>query len=103
ASASVDTMPPAAKAAKPAAPQNPWALNVAKVDVLAANVALEDRMQAPVKKFAVTPINLHVENASLDLAKPLPVRLDATINGRALFKVAGTLAPSPLSGDLKVS
>ncbi len=82
----VDTMPSAAKAAKPSGPQNPWALSVAKVDVLAANIALEDRMQAPVKKFAVTPVNLHVENASLDLAKPLPVRLDALINGHALVQ-----------------
>ena len=102
------TAPPApaangGPAATPAAPQKAWSLQLASVEVKGARVDVEDRMQAPVKRFAISPANLHVEDLSLDLSRPLPLRLDAMINGRALFKLAGTLTPSPLAGDLKVS
>ncbi len=93
----------AASAAAPAAPARPWSLAVASVDVKGASASVEDRMQAPVKHFDIAPANLHVDNVSLDLAKPLPLRLDAMINGHALFKLAGTLTPSPLAADLKLS
>ncbi len=91
------------KSAKPAAPPRPWSLQVARVDVKSAAIDAEDRMQAPVKRFEIAPANLHVDNVTLDLGKPLSLQLDATINGRALFKLTGTLTPSPLAGDLKVS
>jgi uncharacterized protein involved in outer membrane biogenesis len=91
------------KPAAPAAPAKPWTLLLQRFDLKAAAVAVEDRMKAPVKKFAIDPVNLHVENVSLDLAKPLPVQLDATINAKALWKISGTLAPSPLVADLQVS
>ncbi len=90
-------------AATSPAPEKPWQLELANFDLKGAAVDLEDRMQAPVKHFVVNPVNLHVQGASLDLAKPLPVKMDAVINGHALFKLAGTLAPDPLVGDLDVS
>ena len=104
AAASPATKPAAAPpASDQPGPQKSWALQVARVDLKGAEVALEDRMQAPVKRFAIAPINLHVEGASLDLAKPLPLKLDATINGHALFQLSGQLTPDPLAADLKVS
>ena len=78
-------------------------MQLANFDLKGADIDLEDRMKAPVKRFAVNPLNLHVQGASLDLSKPLPVRMDAVINGRAQFKLAGQLAPDPLVADLQVS
>jgi len=96
--------PPAGKPSGSAgAPPKPWSLLLASVDVKGARVDVEDRMKAPVKHFAIATANLHVDNVSLDLARPLPLRLEATINDRAMFRLFGTLAPSPLAGDLKVS
>ncbi len=92
-----------AQSAAPAAPEKPWSLRVARVDVKNAAIDVEDRMKAPVKKFAIAPANLHVDDVSLDLSRPLPLKFDAMINGHALFKLAGTLTPSPLAGNLKVS
>ena len=95
---------PVASAPPPsAAPQKDWTLQLGSVDVKGAAVDLEDRMQAPIKRFAINPVNLHMEHASLDLARPIPVRMDATINGHALLKLSGTLAPDPLVADLDVS
>ena len=90
-------------AAPPALPGKPWTLQLASFDLNGADVDLEDRMQAPTKRFAINPVNLHVQGASLDLAKPLAVKMDAVINGHALVKLAGTVAPEPLTADLDVS
>ena len=37
-----------------------------------ASIDFEDRMAEPAKKFALAPVNLRVDDASLDLARPLP-------------------------------
>ena len=95
---------PAPESSAPSpAPSKPWTLQLSHLDVNGAAFDFEDRMQAPVKRFAFNPVNLHVEGASLDLTRPLPVRLDALINGHAPLKIAGTLAPDPLVADLDVS
>jgi hypothetical protein len=59
-------------------------------------------MLAPIKRFAVTPIHLRVDGASLDLTKPLERAADATINGRAVFKADGSVTPQPLAADADV-
>jgi len=92
-----------APAPESSAASKPWTLQLSHLDVNGAAFDFEDRMQAPVKRFAFNPVNLHVEGASLDLTRPLPVRLDALINGHAPLKIAGTLAPDPLVADLDVS
>ncbi|HSW32184.1 MAG TPA: DUF748 domain-containing protein, partial [Steroidobacteraceae bacterium] len=79
-----------------------WTVEVASVELTDASIDFEDRMAEPAKKFALAPVNLRVDNASLDLARPLPVTLDALINGQARFEAAGTLTPEPLSADLDV-
>ena len=95
--------PPAKSPATASPPHKPWSLLVERLDVKAAAVAVEDRMKAPIKRFAIDPVNLHIDNVSLDLSKPLPLQLDAMINGHALFKLVGTLSPSPLIADLQLS
>jgi hypothetical protein len=43
-----------------------------------------------------------VSDVSLDLARPLPVQLDAMINGHARFDATGTLTPEPLAASLDI-
>ena len=82
---------------------NPWQVRIASVDVERASIDFEDRKIAPVTKFTLAPVNLHVKDASLDLSKPLPVTLDAVINDHAAFKADGTVTPDPLAADLGIS
>ena len=83
--------------------QNPWQVRVGSLDVAAASIDFEDRMIAPVTKFRFAPVNLQLKDASLDLAKPLPVTLDAVINDQAAFRADGTLTPDPLAADLAIA
>ena len=101
------TTAPAAEPAPPAATEpatgdRPWTVAVGSVEVTDASIDFEDRMAEPAKKFALAPVNLRIDDASLDLARPLPVTLDALINGHARFEAAGTLTPEPLAAELEV-
>ncbi len=90
-------------AAGAGAPRRPWTVQLASLEVLGAGIAFEDRSRGPVKRFLIRPIDLRVRDASLDLAKPLPVTLEATLNDHAGLRVAGTLTPVPLAAELDVA
>ncbi len=93
----------AARPSPPAPAERPWQVQVASVEVDDAKLHVEDRMQAPVKKFELAPVRLRVRDASLDLAKPLPVELTARINDHAQFTATGTLTPEPLAMQFDVA
>ena len=96
--------PATTPAAKPAAGTGrPWQVRIASVEVANASIDFEDRMKEPTKQFAVAPLNVRVRNASLDLTQPLPISIDAVINGHAPFKAEGTVTPEPLAAQLDVS
>jgi hypothetical protein len=96
--------PPASETATPPARSTrPWQVKIASVDLTDAAVDFEDRLKEPAKQFAVAPLNVHLRNASLDLGQPLPISIDAVINGHAPFKAEGTVTPDPLSADLAIS
>ena len=96
-----DAAPPAEPPAA-AEPAQPWTVTVGGVELTNAAVAFEDRTLMPANRFDLAPVNLRVADVSLDLSRPLPVQLDAVINGHARFDASGTLTPEPLAADLDV-
>jgi hypothetical protein len=83
-------------------PARPWSVTVHGIQVGNASVAFEDRTLTPASKFELAPVNLRVSDVSLDLSRPLPVQLDAVINGHARFEAGGTVTPEPLAADLDI-
>jgi len=86
----------------PSDPEQPWDVTVAGIELTNASIAFEDRSLEPVKRFDLSPVNLRLSDASLDLARPVPLQLDATINGHARFAANGTVTPEPLAADLDI-
>lgn len=80
-----------------------WTVDIANVELAGATIDFEDRLAEPAKKFAIAPLSLTVAGVSLDLAKPLPVTLAATVNGEALLETSGTITPQPFKAALDVS
>ncbi|MGB5101865.1 MAG: DUF748 domain-containing protein [Steroidobacteraceae bacterium] len=80
-----------------------WKVDIANVELAGATIDFEDRLAEPAKKFAIAPLALTVAGVSLDLAKPLPVTLAATVNGEALVRTSGTITPQPFTADLDLS
>ena len=95
--------PAAATPAAPPAPVRPWTVQLGELALRDAAVDFEDRSRPPTKTFAIAPLNAAVRNASLDLSKPLPVSLDATVNGRSRLELTGSLTPAPLATELDVA
>lgn len=93
---------PAAPATTPAEPETPWTVAVGGVALTNASITFEDRTLTPASRFDFKPLNLHLADLSLDLARPLPLRLDAVINGHARFDAAGTMTLEPLAADLDI-
>jgi hypothetical protein len=88
--------------AAPAAPERPWTVALGGFELTNASLAFEDRSSEPYKQFELAPVNLRVAGISLDMARPLPVQLDAVINGHARFDARGTLTPEPLAADFDI-
>jgi septal ring-binding cell division protein DamX len=80
----------------------PWTVTVSSIAIDRAAIDFEDRSTEPTKKFSIAPVSARVGEASLDLARPLPVTLTATINDHASFEASGTLTPDPLAAELDV-
>jgi len=93
--------PPTA-AATATSDEQAWTVTVGGVELTNAVIAFEDRATEPAKKFDFAPVDLRVSDVSLDLAQPLPVKLEAMINGHARFEAAGTLTPEPLAAELDI-
>jgi len=94
--------PPAAEPSPTTPTEMPWTVTVGAVEATNAAIAFEDRTLTPASKFDLSPVNLRVSDVSLDLSRPLPLRLDGVINGHARFDVGGTVTPEPLSAELDV-
>ena len=99
-SAGPEEAAPPAEPTPAAAPAQPWTVTVGGIDVTNASIAFEDRTLTPASRFDLAPVNLRVADVSLDLSRPLPVRLDAVINQQARFDASGTLTLEPLAADL---
>jgi hypothetical protein len=116
--ATTDAAEPAAAAAEPAAvepeapaPAEPTpreatggepTLEIGNLQVRQAKVDFEDRSVRPTARFAVTPLQLTTRGVSLDLARPLPIELDATIDGGAHLAATGEVVPGTAALDTDV-
>jgi Domain of Unknown Function (DUF748) len=83
-------------------PANRWRYQVASVAVEKTQVRIEDDSAGRPVKIAIDPLNIHLKNISSDLAKPIPIELDATVNRTGSIKIAGTAAPDPLKANIRL-
>lgn len=80
-----------------------WSLRIAEIELARAAVAFEDRSVDPVTTTKIDPLSVTIRDASLDLARPLPVKLGATLNDHAQLALSGTVTPEPLAADLDLT
>ncbi len=88
--------PPVATTPRTAAPPA-WRVDVKKFTLEDAHIAAEDRATAPPAKVVLAPISLEVDGASLDLSRPLAVKLASGVDGKGRFAATGEIVPSPLA------
>jgi hypothetical protein len=93
----VVTAPPA-PAAAPAGPA--WTYGLHQFEIREASISAEDRSAKPAVKVLLAPLSLKVENASLDLSKPVEVAFDTKINDSGSLSVSGQVTPSPVAANV---
>jgi uncharacterized protein DUF748 len=83
-------------------PGNQWHYEVASVALEKTQIEVEDESEDRPLKAVIDPLNLHLKNISSDLAKPITIDLDGTVNRTGAVKVAGTAVPDPLKVHLQL-
>ncbi|MGA2409182.1 MAG: DUF748 domain-containing protein [Candidatus Binataceae bacterium] len=89
--------PPPAPSGSPA-----WTYNVKTIALEQTSIGFQDETTAKPVKVTLAPLNVHVQNVSDSLAKPITVNADSTVNAKGGFTIAGTVIPQPLKANLKV-
>jgi uncharacterized protein involved in outer membrane biogenesis len=79
-----------------------WTLQLARLELADAAVDFTDRALSPAVSFELSPVALEARELSLDLARPVPVRLAATLDGTGTLSAEGTLVPATQAADLAV-
>jgi hypothetical protein len=97
-----DPARPGQPAPTPIAAEVPWTVTVANVALRGATVSYEDRAVEPVARFELAPLDVTATDASLDLARPLPVKFETTINGAARLAGTGKVVPEPFAADVDI-
>jgi hypothetical protein len=98
---------PGAPAAAPAVSQAhdagpAWQFELGEFALQDASISAEDRRTKPVAKVLIAPLSIKVTGASLDLAKPVSVALDAKINDSGTLNVSGEITPQPAAANLSL-
>jgi hypothetical protein len=89
-------------ASEPAAAPSPWQLSLARFD-LRATAALEDRGVEPPLQLQLSELEVHARDLSLDLTKPVPVRLHAALGGDGAVRMEGTVTPASTDAELELT
>jgi hypothetical protein len=92
-------------AAGPLAPDKAgaaWRVELKDFKLRDASISAEDRSVQPAVKVVLAPLSVQIGGASLDLSKPVDVKLDTRINDTGSLAVSGQVTPQPASASLKV-
>ncbi|HET9694944.1 MAG TPA: DUF748 domain-containing protein, partial [Steroidobacteraceae bacterium] len=81
---------------------NDVSVAVGEVALRAATLDFEDRTVRPAARFVLSPLEVSLRNASLDLARPLPVQFATTINGGARLSGSGEVVPDSAAVDVGI-
>jgi hypothetical protein len=108
----VATAPPASSPPTPpsltspagasAATGSEWQYELREFALRDASISAEDRRTRPAAKVLLAPLSIKADGVSLNLAKPLTVSLDTTVNGAGSLKVTGEVTPQPVAANLSL-
>ncbi len=79
----------------------PWRVELKEFDLRDASVFAEDRSVQPATKLVLAPLSLQIGPASLDLSKPVQLKLETRINDTGSLAVSGQVTPQPAAAVAK--
>ncbi|MFT4197229.1 MAG: DUF748 domain-containing protein [Pseudoxanthomonas sp.] len=109
AAAPAPAVTPAAAAAAPAAAPAPastgpdWSFDLAKVQLEAGEVDFQDHSVSPAARFKLAPVTAELGAVGLDLSRPVPLKLQGTIDGATALQLEGSFVPGSGALDLQLA
>lgn len=79
-----------------------WRLSLDEFALEQGRLSLQDRMLQPAAEFELDSLAVGLRGLDGDLQRPLPVTVDARVNGAAPLRLQGTVVPAALAADLEV-
>ncbi len=93
---------PAATAPAASDATAPWSVRLHEFALRDASISAEDRGTKPAARLTLAPLSVTVADASLDLGKPVHLKLDTRINESGSLNVDGEITPKPFNADLSL-
>lgn len=79
----------------------PWHYRIGEISLKDSALSLTDRGAGPSPAtIAIAPLDVTLRQISDDQAQPIPVTLNASLDGKGTLDVTGTVALEPLKADL---
>jgi len=79
-----------------------WHYAIGALRLKDASADIVDQVPTRPATVHVSSIQLEAQNVSDDMSRPLPIKLDATLNGKGMLEASGTVVPTPLDASLKL-
>jgi uncharacterized protein involved in outer membrane biogenesis len=86
-----------------AAPGADWTMSLKRLAITDASVAFEDRAVTPAVALEVAKVSLLASELGLDFERPVPLQMEATVDGAATVQAQGTVVPATLAGEFNVA
>ncbi len=84
------------------APQQGWAASLEQLRIAKIYLHVEDRGTTKPVMLDVQDGEIAIDRASLDLTKPLPMKLKLPLRQGGLLEASGQLSPQPAQGELQL-
>ncbi|MGN6223095.1 DUF748 domain-containing protein [Pseudoxanthomonas sp.] len=102
-----NSAPAASTNAAPSSASSPasgpdWRFNLGEIAVEGAEVEVQDRAVRPASRFRLQGLSASARDISLDMARPVPLRAAATVNGRTRLALEGEVVPATAAVQLKL-
>ncbi|CAN7651416.1 DUF748 domain-containing protein [Trinickia sp. LjRoot230] len=92
-----NTAPAPAHAAQPA-----WHYTIGELHLKDGSADIVDQVPARPATLHFSAVALEAHDLSDDMNRPLPVKLNATLNGKGMFEASGNVVPSTLDASLSL-
>jgi len=89
------------RSTEPSTGKPAWTFRLASFDLEGGSVAFEDLSHEPATKLDLADLALHATGITDHPTKPIPMTARVRLGERGTIEGSGTIAPSPVTADLK--
>jgi uncharacterized protein involved in outer membrane biogenesis len=95
--------PPAGPTAQPVTATSRWQYRIASLVLADSQAVVEDEQAPEPIKVSISALNIKLTDVTQDLGKPIALVLAAKVGPRGSIRASGSVTPSPLAANLRIT